>query len=505
MSSLRRADLRFVLRADTLQFCLRNNLTPTRNLLRPTVLVAAVGIVVVLPAAGLLLGFALAALGTPLGVGADAVSGSVLVVAAARALAGAVRGNSAGARARVFAPPDVAVLRHFEISTAAVLAVRVAAPAVAGGVTGAVLAGSVLVGVGRGYGSPMSPVWLGCVAALAVAGAALTVATAARPPVERREPGRSVAVAGLLVAGALGWLVGRAGIAGAELLAAAGAPALISRVAAVGSVVAVAVVAAGPLAVAVPLAVGVGATLTLLRGGAGRWRPVLAPRPGAVDTAGRCRPVDLVMVAVRRSEQGGAVLARRAGRLFTVAGAGLVGAGVAAPGRLDLAGSGVDGVAGGGVLLAVGLVLGGLVRALTGPAGWARQLRWTVDRGVDRRALVAGYTLGSLRPLLPVALVCAGLALLTGDPTVLGFGACVVLVTAASGLLGDLWEGGSQSGADASTESTAAGAAVGIVVVAAGIAPWAVLPHPASVVAGSVLAAALLGAAAVLLDRKVLA
>lgn len=503
MSSLRRADLRFVLRADTLQFCLRNNLTPTRNLLRATVLVAAVGIVVVLPAAGLLLGFALAALGTPLGVGADAVSGSVLVVAAARALAGAVRGNSAGARARVFAPPDVAVLRHFEISTAAVLAVRVAAPAVAGGVTGAVLAGSVLVGVGRGYGSPVSPVWLGCVAALAAAGAALTVATAARPPVERRAPGSSVAVAGLLVAGALGWLVGRAGIAGAELLAAAGAPALISRVAAMGSVVAV--VAAGPLAVAVPLAVGGGATLTLLRGGAGRWRPVLAPRPGAVDTAGRCRPVDLVMMAVRRSEQGGAVLARRAGRLFTVAGAGLVGAGVAAPGRLDLAGSGVDGVAGGGVLLAVGLVLGGLVRALTGPAGWARQLRWTIDRGVDRRALVAGYTLGSLRPLLPVALVCAGLALLTGDPTVLGFGVCVVLVTAASGLLGDLWEGGSQSGADASTESTAAGAAVGIVVVAAGIAPWAVLPHPASVVAGSVLAAALLGAAAVLLDRKVLA
>lgn len=502
MSSTLRADVRFVARADALQLCLRNNIAPTRNLLGAAVLLTTVGIVVALPAAGLLAGLVLTVLGLPLGVGADAVSGLVLVVAAGRALAGAVRGNAAGSRARVFAPPDVAVLRHFEISTAAVLAVRVAAPAVLRGLAGAVLAVSVLVGVGRGFGSPVSPVWLGCVAALAVAGSALTVATAARPPVERPRRAR-MPLLGLLVAAALGWLVGRAGVAAAELLAEAGAPALIARVAGVGSAAAAA--AGGPLAVVVPLVVAGGAALTLWRGGAGRWRAVLRPRAGSVDTGGHCRPVDLVMVAVRRGEQGGAALARRAGRLFTVVGAGLVGCGVAAPGRLDLAGSGVDGVAGGGVLLTVGLVLGGLVRALTGPAGWARQLRWTADRGVDRRALVAGYTLGSLRPLLPVTLVCAGLALLTGDVAVLGFGVCVVLVTTASGLLGDLWEGGSQSGPDGSTESTAAGAAVGIVVVAAGVAPWAVLPAPVSWIGGTVLAVALLGAAAVLLDRKVLA
>ncbi|GAA2572583.1 hypothetical protein [Pseudonocardia hydrocarbonoxydans] len=496
------ADLRFVARADALQFCLRNNIAPTRNLRRAAVLLTVVGVVVAVPAAGLLAGFVLAVLGLSLPVGADAVSGGVLLLAAGRALAVAVRGNAAGTRARVFAPPDVAVLRHFEISTAAVLAVRVAAPAVLSGVVGAVLTGSVLIGVGRGYGNPVSPVWLGCAVALAVVGSALAAAAAARPPVERPRR-RWSALLGLLVAALLGWLAGRAGIAAAELLAVAGAPALITQVAGVGSAAAAA--AGSPLAVVVPLVVAGGAVLTLRRGGAERWRAVLRPRAGSIDTGGHCRPIDLVTVAVRRGEQGGAALARRAGRVFSIVGAGLVGSGVAAPGRLDLAGSGVDGIAGGGVLLTIGLVLGGLVRAITGPAGWARQLRWTAERGVDRRALVVGYMLGSLRPLLPVVLVCVGLAMLAGDAAVLGFGVCAVLVTTASGLLGDLWQGGSQAGADGSTESTAAGAAVGIVVVAAGVVPWVVLSAPGSWIAGTVVALASMVAAAALLDRTVLA
>lgn len=80
---------------------------------------------------------------------------------------------------------------------------------------------------------------------------------------------------------------------------------------------------------------------------------------------------------------------------------------------------------------------------------------------------------------------------------------CVVLVATASGVLGDLWDGGTQDGADGSTESTEAGAAVAV-AVAVGIVPWVVLPEPASWIAGPAFAVLLLGGAAVLLARKVL-
>ncbi|MDN5747554.1 MAG: hypothetical protein L0H64_03380 [Pseudonocardia sp.] len=126
------------------------------------------------------------------------------------------------------------------------------------------------------------------------------------------------------------------------------------------------------------------------------------------------------------------------------------------------------------------------------------------DRLLRRATRVAGRFV-ACRLTVDLLLVAALSAdLVRGADTVVLFGVCVVLVATASGVLGDLWDGGTQGGADGSTESTAAGAAVGIVAVAVGIVPWAVLPEPASWVAGPALAVLLLGGAAVLLDRKVL-